>query len=277
MASPDFDRTCTRLGQVPTDSVGLSAGSVGIGWVWSKSVGIRRKRGETVTPLMRASVLGSRFFTRLKVDQACGIDLNLLPFFLSAHHRKKKCASPLPAFLCVLSWEPQWLLKIATRVYIIAVPPFLIKVCMSPTRHQTGHLIDHLSGNYYDQIDAALIAAGQSQDSNHVHNSLFFCINDNNTNGNIKFVEFCEKGCQDGGDKNSDFCNNFQWVLHWLTLHIRSPNCRCLGTGLLPWHDHATTMRDRARPCMPMHDHTVQPCFCRVARVECRVSAMQLQ
>jgi len=156
------------------------------------------------TPLMTASVLGSRCFTRLKVDQMCGIELNLLPLFLSAH-RKKKCASSPPSFLRVLSWEPQSLLKIASKVYIIAVPPFFKKVCMS-TRHQTGRLIDHLPGNYYDQIDAALIAAGQSQDSNHVDNSLFFCINDNNTNGNINFVEFCANGCQDGGEGKSDFC-----------------------------------------------------------------------
>ena len=73
-------------------------------------------------------------------------------------------------------------------------------------KHQKTHPIDHLSGNYFDQINEALATAGQSQDSDHVNNSLFFCINDDNTNGNIKFVTFCTKGCQDGGAGNSDYC-----------------------------------------------------------------------
>ena len=74
------------------------------------------------------------------------------------------------------------------------------------TKHQTTHPIDHLSGNYFDQINGALSAAHQSQDSNHVNNSLFFCVNDANTNGNINFVSFCANGCQNGGDGHNDFC-----------------------------------------------------------------------
>ncbi|KAF8068076.1 hypothetical protein FPV67DRAFT_1669944 [Lyophyllum atratum] len=62
-------------------------------------------------------------------------------------------------------------------------------------------------GNYYNQIDAALLAAHQPDDSNHINNSLFFCINDDNSNGNIYFNNFCGGGCQNGGDSHSDFCN----------------------------------------------------------------------
>ncbi|KAF9529575.1 hypothetical protein CPB83DRAFT_852339 [Crepidotus variabilis] len=61
-------------------------------------------------------------------------------------------------------------------------------------------------GKYYDQISAALVAAGQPTDNAHVTNSLFFCLVDKNTNGNINFTTFCANGCQDGGEGNSDYC-----------------------------------------------------------------------
>lgn len=41
----------------------------------------------------------------------------------------KKCGSPQPAFWRVLSWEPQSLLTIASKIYIIAGLPSFEKVC----------------------------------------------------------------------------------------------------------------------------------------------------
>jgi hypothetical protein len=96
------------------------------------------------------------------------------------------------------------LLTTALKTCIIAGLCFFRKVCCRCDISLLS-LIES-SGNYYNQIDAALLAAGQSTDNNHINNSLFYCINDNNTNGNINFVEFCSKGCQDGGAGNSDHC-----------------------------------------------------------------------
>ncbi|KAK0732834.1 hypothetical protein B0T21DRAFT_412988 [Apiosordaria backusii] len=58
-------------------------------------------------------------------------------------------------------------------------------------------------GNYYDQIIEALQGAGQSTDSSHVNNSMFYCKSD----GNIVFQAYCQtSGCINGGADHSDYC-----------------------------------------------------------------------
>ncbi|KAG6357781.1 hypothetical protein INS49_013660 [Diaporthe citri] len=58
-------------------------------------------------------------------------------------------------------------------------------------------------GNYYNQINAALLTNRQSTDSNHINQSLFMCIGGNN--GDISFIKYCGT-CQDGGSGRSDHC-----------------------------------------------------------------------
>ncbi|KAK3486866.1 uncharacterized protein B0T23DRAFT_388569 [Neurospora hispaniola] len=44
-------------------------------------------------------------------------------------------------------------------------------------------------GNYYDQIEGALKASGQSTNDAHIHNGLFYCTG--GPNGEITFQAFC--------------------------------------------------------------------------------------
>ncbi|EAA30812.1 hypothetical protein GE21DRAFT_10657 [Neurospora crassa] len=59
-------------------------------------------------------------------------------------------------------------------------------------------------GNYYDQIEGALKASGQSTNDAHIHNGLFYCTG--GPNGEITFQAFCGNGCVDGGNGKSDHC-----------------------------------------------------------------------
>jgi len=65
---------------------------------------------------------------------------------------------------------------------------------------------------YYNlKIPAALNAANKPTDDNYSYmfNSRFFCINDDNTDGNIEFNEFCGSGsgsCKDLGQGKDDQC-----------------------------------------------------------------------
>ncbi|OAA42281.1 hypothetical protein NOR_05130 [Metarhizium rileyi] len=58
-------------------------------------------------------------------------------------------------------------------------------------------------GNYYTQINEALLSNGQPTDSNHINYSFFRCLG--GSNGAIEFLNYCPD-CHDGGSDHSDKC-----------------------------------------------------------------------
>ncbi|EFY89042.1 hypothetical protein J3458_015223 [Metarhizium acridum] len=59
-------------------------------------------------------------------------------------------------------------------------------------------------GRYTDQINQALLVAGQPDDYNHVHNSIFYCLG--GSSGAIQYTTYCSGSCQDNGQGRSDTC-----------------------------------------------------------------------
>ncbi|KAI0438987.1 hypothetical protein F4803DRAFT_532869 [Xylaria telfairii] len=57
-------------------------------------------------------------------------------------------------------------------------------------------------GNYNDHIILVLKANGQPTDTAHIVNSRFSC----GDNGEITFLQYCERGCSGVGNSDDDFC-----------------------------------------------------------------------
>ncbi|KAJ0119700.1 hypothetical protein J7T55_013903 [Diaporthe amygdali] len=57
-------------------------------------------------------------------------------------------------------------------------------------------------GNYHDHIVETLDAEGQSTDDVHIRNSLFDCL----SNGDIRYRDYCYKGCGGIDSKDADYC-----------------------------------------------------------------------
>ncbi|KAI1126603.1 hypothetical protein F5Y10DRAFT_266922 [Nemania abortiva] len=57
-------------------------------------------------------------------------------------------------------------------------------------------------GNYNDHIIQVLKDNGQPTDTAHIVNSRFSC----GDNGDITFIQYCDKGCSGVGNSGDDFC-----------------------------------------------------------------------
>ena len=58
-----------------------------------------------------------------------------------------------------------------------------------------------LSGNYHGLITEALNASDQPVTSAYMNDSVFYCLNNANTFGDIDFFKFCSNGCSNGNCK----------------------------------------------------------------------------
>ncbi|KAK3682235.1 hypothetical protein B0T22DRAFT_484316 [Podospora appendiculata] len=59
-------------------------------------------------------------------------------------------------------------------------------------------------GDYAEEMKAELARVGETVDWKHVYSSSFVC--GAGGDGWIRFVNYCENGCHDGGAGHSDYC-----------------------------------------------------------------------
>ncbi|EGX88666.1 hypothetical protein CCM_08711 [Cordyceps militaris CM01] len=59
-------------------------------------------------------------------------------------------------------------------------------------------------GNYLPQILDELSRVSSPIDKAHIYNTIFYCAG--GSNGDIRYVTFCDRGCRDGGSGHDDFC-----------------------------------------------------------------------
>ncbi|KAL0933710.1 uncharacterized protein CTRU02_210509 [Colletotrichum truncatum] len=89
-------------------------------------------------------------------------------------------------------------------IALLAVAPLVAADNCTPGLRYCGSTLLK-KGKYTDQINQALMVAGQATDYNHIQYSLFDCLG--GSSGAIKYITWCGGSCKDNGSGKSDACS----------------------------------------------------------------------